>query len=166
MPTPCGQWKVVNFPFVDTESGIPIPSAGITRQPVMIQTWLGALWGDLPACQSLAGLPWTPLCGLRLFSSPSPGRRVVLLRLDIGHTDTSTHLNSTIEPGATNHWVTCLVQGDHHTSARRSRCHVDLVSSLMVRPIIWVQMSALLLFHSRSMGDGGGLRQCIARVWR
>ena len=146
MPAPCDEGKVVKFLSADTVSGkgkmrrIPILSAGIARRSIMIQTWSDALWRALPKCQSWAGPPWGPLCGLGFSPSPPPGRRVVLLRLDIGHTDIFMHFSSSSKQGDTGHWVTWLMAGGYHIHAIRGQRHVGVVSNLMVRSIIWVRM--------------------------
>ncbi len=116
-------------------------SAGVTRRPIMIQTWLGTPRRAPLKCQSLAGLPWTPPCGLGLLFLPSPGRRVVLLGLDIGHTDISMHLSSVTKQRATGHRVTWLMTGDHHALAMRGWYHLGIVGNLMARSILSVRMS-------------------------
>ncbi len=82
---------------------IPIFSAGITRQAIMVQLRIGTLWRGLPKCHSLAGLLWVLLCSSGFLSSSSSGRRVTLLGLDVRPAGVSTHSISTFKQRTINH---------------------------------------------------------------
>ena len=105
---------------------IPILSAGITRQPIMIQAWLGTLWRAAPKCRGLTGLLRTLLWRLGFLSSPSSGRGVTPLGFDMGQAGVPMRFISTIRQRAINHWATWFLAGHHQALAMRGRYRMGI----------------------------------------
>ncbi len=77
--------------------------------------------------------------------------------VNIGQTDISRHLSSSSKWRVSDCRVTWLIRG---------RCDIGAIGNLMVRSIIWVQVSNWLLFISVLWEMVVGLLQCITKMRR
>ncbi len=82
------------------------------------------------------------------------------------HTDVPIHFGPSGKRRTSDCQVAWLMAGDYHAYAKRGRCDIGAIKSLMMRFIIWVQVSTLLFLISAPWKMVVGLRQCVAKVRR